>query len=86
MLDWERLLEDNVFEIAGRRFKSWLIIGSGKFKSFQENKEVIEASGAEIITVAVRRVNITDPNKENLLDYIDPASKPALLKKGLRRF
>jgi len=72
MLDWEKLLEEDVFEIAGRRFKSRLIIGSGKFKSFQETKEVLEASGAEIITVAVRRVNITDPNKENLLDYIDP--------------
>jgi thiazole synthase len=58
MLDWEKLLEEDVFEIAGRRFRSRLIIGSGKFKSFQENKEVLEASGAEIITVAVRRVNI----------------------------
>jgi thiazole synthase len=46
MLDWERLLEEDVFEIAGRRLKSRLIIGSGKFKSFQENKEVLEASGA----------------------------------------
>jgi thiazole synthase len=72
MQDWEELLQDDSFEIAGRRFKSRLIIGSGKFKSFQENKEVLEASGAEIITVAVRRVNITDPNKENLLDYINP--------------
>jgi thiazole synthase len=72
MLDWEKLLEEDVFEIAGRRLKSRLIIGSGKFKSFQENKEVLEASGAEMITVAVRRVNITDPNKENLLDYIYP--------------
>jgi thiazole synthase len=72
MLDWEKLLEDDVFEIAGRRFRSRLIIGSGKFKSFQETKEVLEASGAEMITVAVRRVNITDPNRENLLDYIDP--------------
>ncbi|MCX8163899.1 MAG: thiazole synthase [Aquificaceae bacterium] len=72
MLDCERLLEEDFFEIAGRRFRSRLIIGSGKFRSFQENKEVLEASGAEIITVAVRRVNITDRSKENLLDYIDP--------------
>jgi len=72
MTDWEKLLQDDPFEIAGRRFKSRLIIGSGKFKSFQQNREVLEASGAEIITVAVRRVNITDPTKENLLDYIDP--------------
>ena len=72
MLDYERLLEEDYLEIAGRRFRSRLIIGSGKFKSFQENKEVLEACGAEMITVAVRRVNITDRNKENLLDYIDP--------------
>ncbi|GBC88710.1 Thiazole synthase [bacterium HR13] len=72
MFDLEKFLEEDTFEIAGRTFKSRLIIGSGKFKSFQQNKEVLEASGAEIITVAVRRVNITDPNKENLLDYIDP--------------
>lgn len=72
MLDLEKLLEEDPLEIAGRTFKSRLIIGSGKFKSFQQNKEVLEASGAQIITVAVRRVNITDPNKENLLDYIDP--------------
>ncbi len=71
MLDYERLLEEDYLEIAGRRFRSRLIIGSGKFKSFQENKEVLEACGAEMITVAVRRVNITDRNKENLLDYID---------------
>ncbi|MCS7284084.1 MAG: thiazole synthase [Hydrogenobacter thermophilus] len=72
MFDLEKFLEEDALEIAGRTFKSRLIIGSGKFKSFQQNKEVLEASGAEIITVAVRRVNITDPNKENLLDYIDP--------------
>ncbi|MEN3033358.1 MAG: thiazole synthase [Aquificaceae bacterium] len=63
---------EDYLEIAGRRFSSRLMIGSGKFKSFQQNKEVLEASGAEIITVAVRRVNITDKDKENLLDYIDP--------------
>ncbi|MEN3028750.1 MAG: thiazole synthase [Aquificaceae bacterium] len=68
----EKLLEEDYLEIAGKVFRSRLIIGSGKFKSFQENREVLEASGAEIITVAVRRVNITDRSKENLLDYIDP--------------
>ncbi len=72
MLDYERLLEEDYLEIAGKQFRSRLIIGSGKFKSFQETKEVLEASGAEMITVAVRRVNITDRSKENLLDYIDP--------------
>ncbi|MDW8032135.1 MAG: thiazole synthase [Aquificaceae bacterium] len=68
----EKLLEEDYLEIGGKVFRSRLIIGSGKFKSFQENKEVLEASGAEMITVAVRRVNITDRSKENLLDYIDP--------------
>ncbi|ACG57829.1 thiazole biosynthesis family protein [Hydrogenobaculum sp. Y04AAS1] len=68
----EDLMSFDPLVIAGREFKSRLFIGSGKFKSFQENKEVLEASGAEVITVAVRRVNITDRTKENLLDYIDP--------------
>ncbi len=68
----ESFLEKDPLVIAGKVFKSRLIIGSGKFKSFQENKEVLEASGAQMITVAVRRVNITDKTKENLLDYIDP--------------
>ncbi|MGD8375159.1 MAG: thiazole synthase [Acidobacteriota bacterium] len=58
--------------IAGREFGSRLILGSGKYASFQQNRECVEAAGAEIVTVAVRRVNITDPGKENLLDYIDP--------------
>ena len=60
------------FILAGREYQSRLIVGTGKYKDFAENKRAVEASGAEIVTVAVRRVNITDPNKENLLDYIDP--------------
>src|ERR1051326_6580082 len=58
--------------IAGREFRSRLIVGTGKYKSFQETARALEASGAEIVTVAVRRVNL-DRNKESLLDYIDPA-------------
>src|SRR5947199_5607583 len=58
--------------IAGREFRSRLIVGTGKYKSFQETARAIEASGAEIVTVAVRRVNL-DRTKESLLDYIDPA-------------
>src|SRR5438128_5245775 len=58
--------------IAGRQFHSRLIVGTGKYKSFQETARALEASGAEIITVAVRRVNL-DRTKESLLDYIDPA-------------
>ena len=58
--------------IAGREFSSRLWVGTGKYKDFSETKTAIEASGAEVVTVAVRRVNITDPNQENLLDYLDP--------------
>jgi thiazole synthase len=57
--------------IAGREFSSRLIVGTGKYKSFQETVRALEASGAEIVTVAVRRVNL-DRSKESLLDYIDP--------------
>ncbi len=65
------MVENDILEVAGRRFRSRLIIGSGKYKDFKQTAEVLEASGAEIITVAVRRVNILDPNEENLLDYLD---------------
>ncbi|HSL03116.1 MAG TPA: thiazole synthase, partial [Nitrospiraceae bacterium] len=58
--------------IAGREFKSRLFVGTGKYKDFAETKKAIEASGADVVTVAVRRVNITDRSKENLLDYLDP--------------
>ena len=60
------------FILAGKKYHSRLIVGTGKYKDFAETRQAIEASGAEIVTVAVRRVNITDPNQENLLDYIDP--------------
>jgi thiazole synthase len=60
------------FIVAGREYRSRLIVGTGKYKDFDETRRAIEASGAEIVTVAVRRVNITDPSRENLLDYIDP--------------
>jgi thiazole synthase len=58
--------------IAGREFKSRLWVGTGKYKDFIETQKAIEVSGADVVTVAVRRVNITDRNSENLLDYIDP--------------
>lgn len=58
--------------IAGIEFKSRLWVGTGKYKDFLETKQAIEASGADVVTVAVRRVNITDRKQENLLDYIDP--------------
>lgn len=61
----------NVLKIAGKEFRSRLIVGTGKYRSLQEMARAHEASGAEIVTVAVRRVNLTDRNKESLLDYID---------------
>src|SRR6187200_3003562 len=57
--------------IAGRTFRSRLLVGTGKYRSFQEMARCHEASGAEVVTVAVRRVNLTDKSKESLIDYID---------------
>ena len=59
------------FIIAGRQFRSRLIVGTGKYKSGPETARAIAASGAEMVTVAVRRVNL-DRSKESLLDFIDP--------------
>src|ERR1700749_5266385 len=61
----------DVLRIADRTFHSRLIVGTGKYRSFQEMARAHEASGAEIVTVAVRRLNLTDRSKESLLDYID---------------
>src|SRR5438094_3666749 len=63
---------EDAFNLAGASYRSRLIVGTGKYKGFAETRKAIEVAGAEIVTVAVRRVNITDPNKENLLDYLDP--------------
>jgi thiazole synthase len=57
--------------IAGRQFRSRLIVGTGKYRTFQEMQRCHEASGADMVTVAVRRVNLTDRSKESLIDYID---------------
>ena len=65
-------MEEDILEIAGIKFRSRLWVGTGKYASFQETKEAVEASGADVVTVAVRRTNITDRDSENLLDYIDP--------------
>jgi thiazole synthase len=64
-------LEDT-WTVAGRTFASRLIVGTGKYKSFEENAAAVEASGAEIVTVAVRRVNIADRKQPMLTDFIDP--------------
>jgi thiazole synthase len=63
-------MPDNLI-IAGREFHSRLIVGTGKYRSFQEMARCHTASGADMVTVAVRRVNLTDKSKESLLDYID---------------
>jgi thiazole synthase len=63
---------DKPFVVAGKTFKSRLIIGTGKYKSYEENARALEASGAEIVTVAVRRVNLSDPGQPKLIDFIDP--------------
>ena len=58
--------------VAGRTFRSRLIVGTGKYRDFAQNAAALEASGAEIITVAVRRVNVSDPTAPMLTDFIDP--------------
>src|SRR6184192_4673175 len=63
---------EDAFNLASASYRSRLIVSTGKYKSFAETRKAIEIAGTEIVTVAVRRVNITDPNKENLLDYLDP--------------
>jgi thiazole synthase len=64
--------EDKPLVIAGRTYKSRLIVGTGKYKTYEENARALEASGAEMVTVAVRRVNLTDPKQPRLIDFIDP--------------
>ena len=63
---------EDTFEVAGRTFRSRLLVGTGKYKDFEETAAAIEASGAEIVTVAVRRVNITDPGQPMLVDFVNP--------------
>ena len=64
--------QDDTWTVAGRTFTSRLIVGTGKYKDFAENAAALEASGAEIVTVAVRRVNVSDPKAPMLTDFIDP--------------
>ena len=62
----------DIFKIGERTFNSRLIVGTGKYKDLQETADAVEASGADIVTVAVRRVNITDTKEPLLMDFIDP--------------
>ena len=62
----------DILKVAGREFSSRLIIGTGKYETYAQNAEAAEAAGAEMVTVAVRRVNLTDKDKPLLVDYLDP--------------
>jgi thiazole synthase len=63
---------DKPFVVAGKSLRSRLIIGTGKYKDYAENAAALEASGAEMVTVALRRVNVMDPGAPKLIDFIDP--------------
>ena len=63
---------NDIFTIANKNFNSRLIVGTGKYKNFKETADAVKASGADVVTVAVRRVNITDKNQPLLMDYLDP--------------
>jgi len=65
-------VNDDSWTVAGRTFRSRLIVGTGKYKDFAQNAAAVEASGADIVTVAVRRVNVSDPKAPMLTDFIDP--------------
>ena len=63
---------NDTWTVAGRTFSSRLIVGTGKYRDYAQNAAAAEASGAEIVTVAVRRVNLTDPSQPVLTDFLDP--------------
>ena len=65
-------MKKDIFKEAGKTFKSRLIVGTGKYKSFSETAKAVQASGADMVTVAVRRVNILDKKKPLLTDYLNP--------------
>jgi len=65
-------LKADCFEVAGESYWSRLLVGTGKYKDFEETAKAIEASGAEIVTVAVRRVNVSNPKEPMLTDYVNP--------------
>ena len=65
-------MKKDIFNIAGKKLKSRLIVGTGKYKSFSETAKAVHASGADMVTIAVRRVNILDKKKPLLTDYLNP--------------
>lgn len=64
-------MEDKALKIGNKEFRSRLLVGTGKYINYEIMKQALEASGAEIVTVAIRRLNLDDPKKESLLDHID---------------
>jgi len=65
-------LKKDILKVAGKSLKSRLIVGTGKYKSFSETAKAVEASGADMVTVAIRRINILDKKKPILTDYLNP--------------
>lgn len=65
-------VQEDVWSVAGRTFRSRLIVGTGKYKDYAQNAAAAEAAGAEIVTVALRRVNLSDPSQPMLVDYVKP--------------
>ena len=65
-------MKKDIFKVAGKSIKSRLIVGTGKYKNFSETAKAVSASGADMVTVAVRRVNILDKKKPILTDYLNP--------------
>jgi len=65
-------VKKKIFKVAGKLLKSRLIVGTGKYKNFSETAKAVQASGADMVTVAVRRVNILDKKKQILTDYLNP--------------
>ncbi|MGZ3306430.1 MAG: thiazole synthase, partial [Asticcacaulis sp.] len=68
----ETVLPDDTWSVAGRTFSSRLIVGTGKYKDYAQNAAAALASGAEIVTVALRRVNLSDPKQPMLSDFVRP--------------
>jgi thiazole synthase len=71
-MDTIPVASDDRWNVAGRQFRSRLIVGTGRYRDYEQTAAAIEASGAEIVTVAVRRVNLSDRNAPMLQDYVDP--------------
>ena len=65
-------MKKDIFKVAGKKLKSRLIVGTGKYRNFSETAKAVKASGADMVTVAVRRVNILDKKKPLLTDYLNP--------------